>query len=63
MPGGGLPEAIRVISSPEDQDTLEVPDRGRLAYFIQAILNTDDTAAIVERFKKRFRELSVRRAG
>jgi 4-hydroxy-3-methylbut-2-en-1-yl diphosphate reductase len=54
---GEAPEAIRVISSVEEVDTLEVPDPRRLAYLTQTTLSIDDTAEIVERLKRRFPEI------
>ena len=51
---GEAPEAIRVISSLEEVDSLEVPDPSRLAYLTQTTLSIDDTAEIVARLKERF---------
>ena len=51
---GEAPESIRLISSIEDVDTLEVPDPNRLVYLTQTTLSIDDTAEIVSRLKKRF---------
>jgi 4-hydroxy-3-methylbut-2-en-1-yl diphosphate reductase len=54
---GEAPEAIRVISSVEEVDSLEVPDPRRLAYLTQTTLSIDDTAEILERLKRRFPEI------
>jgi 4-hydroxy-3-methylbut-2-en-1-yl diphosphate reductase len=54
---GEAPEAIRVVSSVEEVDALEVPDPRRLAYLTQTTLSIDDTAEIVARLKKRFPEI------
>jgi 4-hydroxy-3-methylbut-2-en-1-yl diphosphate reductase len=54
---GEAPEAIRVISSVEEVDSLEFPNPRRLAYLTQTTLSIDDTAEIVERLKKRFPEI------
>jgi len=54
---GEAPEAIRVISSVEEVDSLEFPNPCRLAYLTQTTLSIDDTAEIVERLKKRFPEI------
>jgi len=51
---GEAPEAIRLISTVEDVDTLEVPDPRRLVYLTQTTLSLDDTAEIVARLKSRF---------
>jgi len=51
---GEAPEVIRVISSVEEVDSLEVPDPSRLAYLTQTTLSIDDTAEIVARLKARF---------
>jgi 4-hydroxy-3-methylbut-2-enyl diphosphate reductase len=51
---GEAPDAIRVISSVEDVDTLEIPDPGRVVYLTQTTLSMDDTAEIVVRLKQRF---------
>jgi 4-hydroxy-3-methylbut-2-en-1-yl diphosphate reductase len=51
---GEAPDAIRVISSVEEVDTLEVPDPGRVVYLTQTTLSMDDTAEIVARLKERF---------
>jgi 4-hydroxy-3-methylbut-2-en-1-yl diphosphate reductase len=54
---GEAPEAIRVISSVEEVDSLEFPNPRRLAYLTQTTLSIDDTAEIVERLRKRFPEI------
>jgi 4-hydroxy-3-methylbut-2-enyl diphosphate reductase len=51
---GEAPEAIRLISTVEDVDTLEVPDPRRLVYLTQTTLSLDDTAEIVARLKSKF---------
>ncbi|HVC18839.1 MAG TPA: 4-hydroxy-3-methylbut-2-enyl diphosphate reductase [Vicinamibacterales bacterium] len=51
---GEAPGAIRVISSVEDVDVLDVPDPERVAYLTQTTLSMDDTAEIVARLKARF---------
>ena len=54
---GEAPKAIRVISSVEEVDSLQIPDPRRLAYLTQTTLSIDDTAEIVERLKRRFPEI------
>ena len=51
---GEAPDSIRLISSVEDVDSLEVPDPQRVAYLTQTTLSIDDTAEIVARLKERF---------
>ena len=51
---GEAPNAIRVISSVEDVDSLEVKDPQRVAYLTQTTLSIDDTADIVTKLKQRF---------
>lgn len=51
---GEAPEAIRVISSIEDVETLEIPNPNRVIYLTQTTLSMDDTEEIVLRLKQRF---------
>jgi 4-hydroxy-3-methylbut-2-enyl diphosphate reductase len=51
---GEAPEAIRVISSVEEVDTLEVDDPERIVYLTQTTLGIDDTREIVTKLKGRF---------
>ncbi len=51
---GEAPKAIRVLSSVEDVDSLEVDDPERVVYLTQTTLGIDDTAEIVTRLKQRF---------
>jgi 4-hydroxy-3-methylbut-2-en-1-yl diphosphate reductase len=51
---GEAPEAIRLISSVEDVNALEVPDPERIVFLTQTTLSLDDTAEIVARLKERF---------
>jgi 4-hydroxy-3-methylbut-2-en-1-yl diphosphate reductase len=51
---GEAPDAIRLISSVEDVDALEVPNPERLVYLTQTTLSLDDTSEIVARLKARF---------
>jgi 4-hydroxy-3-methylbut-2-enyl diphosphate reductase len=54
---GEAPAAIRVISSVEEVDALQVDDPRRLVYLTQTTLSVDDTRAIVDRLKERFPDL------
>jgi 4-hydroxy-3-methylbut-2-enyl diphosphate reductase len=51
---GEAPAAIRVVSSIDDVDRLELPDPTRVVYLTQTTLSVDDAAAIVNRLKERF---------
>ncbi len=51
---GEAPEAIHLISSVKDVETLEVPDPNRVVYLTQTTLSIDDTGEIVSRLKERF---------
>jgi 4-hydroxy-3-methylbut-2-enyl diphosphate reductase len=51
---GEVPGSIRVVSSIEDVDRLELPDPTRVAYLTQTTLSVDDTAEIVNRLTTRF---------
>lgn len=51
---GEAPEAIRLISTVQDVDSLAIPDPNRVVYLTQTTLSLDDTAEIVSRLKERF---------
>jgi len=51
---GEAPQAIRVISSAEEVDTLEVDDPERVVFLTQTTLGIDDTSEIVTKLKRRF---------
>jgi 4-hydroxy-3-methylbut-2-enyl diphosphate reductase len=51
---GEAPDAIRVISSVEEVETVAVPDSERVAYLTQTTLSVDDTKEVVERLRQRF---------
>jgi 4-hydroxy-3-methylbut-2-enyl diphosphate reductase len=51
---GEAPAAIRIVSSIEDVDQLELPDPTRVIYLTQTTLSVDDTAEIVNRLTARF---------
>jgi 4-hydroxy-3-methylbut-2-enyl diphosphate reductase len=51
---GEAPAAIRVVSSIEDVDQLDLPDPARVVYLTQTTLSVDDTADIVARLTERF---------
>ena len=51
---GEAPEAIVLVETPEQVDSLEVADESRLAYLTQTTLSVDDANRIIDRLKKRF---------
>jgi len=51
---GEAPSAIRVISSADEVESLEVPDPARVAYITQTTLSLDDTHQIVARLRRKF---------
>jgi 4-hydroxy-3-methylbut-2-enyl diphosphate reductase len=59
---GEAPAAIRLVSSIEDVDRLDLPDPTRVAYLTQTTLSVDDTAEIVARLTERFPAIQAPRA-
>ncbi|MDR1188315.1 MAG: 4-hydroxy-3-methylbut-2-enyl diphosphate reductase [Bifidobacteriaceae bacterium] len=55
---GEAPESIQVIDSPEEADTVEVPDPTRVAWLSQTTLSVDETLATVDRLRDRFAQLT-----
>ena len=51
---GEAPNAIRVVSSTEEIDALDVDDESKLAWLTQTTLSVSDTAQLVDRLQKRF---------
>lgn len=51
---GEAPEAIVLVETPEDVDTLEVANPDKLAYLTQTTLSVDDANRIITRLKARF---------
>src|SRR5216117_434474 len=51
---GEAPDAIQVISSVDDVETLRVPDPQRLAYLTQTTLSVDDTRDVIEALRRKF---------
>lgn len=54
---GEAPDAIRVVGSKEEAETVQVPDPSRVSYLTQTTLSLDDTADIVSILKRRFPKL------
>jgi 4-hydroxy-3-methylbut-2-en-1-yl diphosphate reductase len=51
---GEAPDSIVLVQSAEDVDQLELPDPDRVAFITQTTLSVDETAAIIERLRRRF---------
>jgi 4-hydroxy-3-methylbut-2-enyl diphosphate reductase len=51
---GEAPDAIVLVETEEDVDTLEVPDPERVAYISQTTLSVDETRAIINRLREKF---------
>ncbi len=51
---GEAPNSIRVLSSAEEVDALEVPDPDKVAYLTQTTLSLDDTRHIIERLRQKY---------
>ncbi|MFQ5897490.1 MAG: 4-hydroxy-3-methylbut-2-enyl diphosphate reductase [Candidatus Methylomirabilia bacterium] len=51
---GEAPDKIVLISSPEDVDTLEVPNPEKVVYLTQTTLSIDDTGEIIDALRRRF---------
>jgi 4-hydroxy-3-methylbut-2-enyl diphosphate reductase len=54
---GEAPEAIQVIDSPAEVDSLRAPPAGRVAWLSQTTLSVDETQATVARLRERFADL------
>ncbi len=54
---GEAPEAIVVVGSIDEAESLEVVDPSRVAYVTQTTLSVDDTAEIVRALRRRFPEI------
>jgi 4-hydroxy-3-methylbut-2-enyl diphosphate reductase len=51
---GEAPDVTYVIATPEEVETLEVPDPNRVAYLTQTTLSLDETVHVIEALKKKF---------
>lgn len=51
---GEAPEAMKLVSTVEDVDQLEVADPAKMAYLTQTTLSLDETSHIVKRLVERF---------
>jgi 4-hydroxy-3-methylbut-2-enyl diphosphate reductase len=55
---GQIPGGVRLISTVDDVEKLEVPDPEKLAYVTQTTLSVDDTRAIIDALRSRFPSIS-----
>ena len=51
---GEAPEAIELVETPEDVDSLQVADESQVAYLTQTTLSVDDANRIIDRLRERF---------
>ncbi len=51
---GEAPDAITLVETVEDADSVEVPDPEHVAFITQTTLSVDETAEIIERLRERF---------
>jgi 4-hydroxy-3-methylbut-2-enyl diphosphate reductase len=51
---GEAPDVTYVIATPEEVETLQVPDPNRVAYLTQTTLSLDETVHVIEALKKKF---------
>jgi 4-hydroxy-3-methylbut-2-en-1-yl diphosphate reductase len=54
---GEAPDHMRLISSVEEVDQLELPANTRIAYLTQTTLSLDDTREIIDRLRARFPQI------
>jgi 4-hydroxy-3-methylbut-2-en-1-yl diphosphate reductase len=54
---GEAPDAIRILISAEEVDSLEVPDPTKIAYLTQTTLSLNDTKHIIDRLKRKYPEI------
>jgi 4-hydroxy-3-methylbut-2-enyl diphosphate reductase len=55
---GEAPDAIRLVGTREEAESVAVPDPDRVAYLTQTTLSLDDTREIVEILKRRFPKMA-----
>jgi 4-hydroxy-3-methylbut-2-en-1-yl diphosphate reductase len=54
---GEAPQSMRLVSTVEDVDKLDVADESRMAYLTQTTLSLDETADIVSRLRERYPQI------
>ncbi len=55
---GEAPEAMVLVESVEDADTIELPANAKLAYLTQTTLSVDDATRIINRLRERFPQIA-----
>jgi 4-hydroxy-3-methylbut-2-enyl diphosphate reductase len=55
---GEVPEAMRLVQTPEDADRLDLPPDARVAYLTQTTLTTDEVDEVVGALRRRFPNLA-----
>ncbi|GAB4253516.1 MAG: 4-hydroxy-3-methylbut-2-enyl diphosphate reductase [Acidobacteriota bacterium] len=55
---GEAPQQVRLITSREEAERVDVPDPNRVAYLTQTTLSVDDTREVVETLRQRFPNLA-----
>ncbi|MDO4550288.1 MAG: 4-hydroxy-3-methylbut-2-enyl diphosphate reductase [Planctomycetia bacterium] len=56
---GEAPEVIQTICTPEEVDTLQVPDEQKVACLTQTTLSVEETEEIMAKLRKRFPEMKM----
>jgi len=51
---GEAPDSVILVGSPEEAETVEVPDSHRVAYLSQTTLSVDETNAVIDVLRRRF---------
>jgi 4-hydroxy-3-methylbut-2-enyl diphosphate reductase len=54
---GEAPRVTQVVGSPEEVESLDVPDPTRVAYITQTTLSLDETSDIIEALRSKFPEI------
>lgn len=55
---GEAPEAMVLVESVEDADTIDLPANAKLAYLTQTTLSVDDATRIINRLRERFPQIA-----
>jgi 4-hydroxy-3-methylbut-2-en-1-yl diphosphate reductase len=51
---GQAPRSMNLVETPDDVDTLDLPEDADVAYITQTTLSMDETSAVVDRLRQRF---------
>ena len=54
---GRIPGKVYLVSNPGDVETLEIEEKGKLAYVSQTTLSVDDTREVIAALEKRFPDI------